>query len=144
MSNQTCRLRTDMGALERLPTEAAAEFRDWHFDPARRAVTTLQTARSDMTTDRNRANGERGGTVDVAEPLSEPELRMLRVVIDHPGTPSGSLSKLAGIGTHQAIALRKSLVDRGFLKEHRLNRSSRGRGAIVLEPLPSAMDAVGH
>ncbi len=115
---------SSMGLAEllTLPTEVASEFVDWSPYGHRT---------------------KQGNPVTSSAPplLSDAESRYLRAVIDHPGKPSSAYAKLAGVGTHQAIALRKQLVQQGFLREHKVNISSRGRVSIVLEPLPKALAA---
>jgi hypothetical protein len=94
--------------LLRLPVEEATEFRDW----------------------RPGGLSHSGGIT-----LSEGEQSFLRAVIDNPGLPSSKYAKLAGVGTHQSLAIRKRLIALGLLREARVNTSARGRTAIVLEPL---------
>ncbi len=112
-----------LAELLALPTEVASEFTDWspNGHPTSQASPVSSSA---------------------VPLLSDTESRFLRAVINHPGKPSSAYAKLAGVGTHQAIALRKQLVQQGYLREHRVNNSSRGRGSIVLEPLPRALAAI--
>lgn len=63
----------------------------------------------------------------------------MKAVVDNPGQPSSAIAKLAGLGTHQAIAVRKQLIELGYLREHSVNTGQRGRAAKILEPLPKAM-----
>lgn len=109
-----------MGRLLALPVEWAPEFTNWRRNRKESAVNT----RKDTPT----VNG-----------LSQVEERFLRAVIEKPGQPSSKYSNLAGIGTHQAIVARRHLIEAGFLREHRLQTSARGRTSVVLEPLPSAL-----
>ncbi len=112
-----------LAELLALPTEVAGEFVDWSPNGQR--------------------TSQAGPVTSSAAPLlSDGESRFLQAVIDHPGKPSSAYAKLAGVGTHQAIALRKQLIENGYLREHRVNISSQGRGSIVLEPLPKAQAAV--
>lgn len=102
-----------------LPTEAAVEYADWRPGGGGTPVT---------------AHSAKPATPG----LSEAEFDYLRAVVDYPGQPSGAYPKLAGIGTRRAQGIRKRLVELGFVREHRVNTSGRGRAAIVLEPLDAA------
>lgn len=82
-----------------------------------------------------------GGNHD--RPLSDAETRYLRSIIEHPGRPSSAYPKLAGIGPRLAQSIRKRLIHEGYLREHSMATGSRGRNAIVLEPLDRAHQAVG-
>ena len=108
-----------------LPTEAAEEFRNWRP----RGWTMASGA-------------GRQGAVSKAS-LSDAERRYLQAVVDHPAQPSSKYPSLAGIGIHQAISIRRNLVERGYLREHKVNTGRRGRASIVLEPLPAALAALG-
>ena len=114
-----------MKTLLALPTEAAEEFRNWRP----RGWTMASSAGCQ-------------GAVSRAS-LSEAERRYLQVVVDHPAQPSSKYPSLAGIGIHQAISIRRILVERGYLREHKVNTGRRGRASIVLEPLPAALAALG-
>lgn len=115
----------DLGTLLSLPTEAASEFVRWSpYGTVDRACNGAQT---DTTPDPT---------------LTDAEVRFLSAVIANPAQPSSAYAKIAGIGTHQAITLRKRLIARGFLKEHRVNMSGRGRASIVLEPTGKAIATV--
>jgi hypothetical protein len=116
-----------IGTLLALPTEVANEFVNWSPDGVpNRAQSVAKTVAAPAST------------------LSETEARFVSAVIANPGQPSSSYAKIAGIGTHQAIAIRKELLARGFLKEHRVNLSNRGRASIVLEPTAAAMVAAAN
>ncbi len=113
-----------LDSLSALPTDPAPEFLHW------------------------KPGGSNGGSCNAPIPvhgeplLSSAERRFLKAVVDSPGLPSSAYAKLCRVGTHQAVALRKQLVASGYLREHRVNVSGRGRVSIVLEPLSSAIDAV--
>ncbi len=109
--------RTD--AFAALPTEAAVEFADWR--PGGGASPVMSHNAKPATSG-----------------LSETEFDYLRAVVEHPGQPSSAYPGLAGIGAKRAQDVRKRLVDLGFLREHRVNTSGRGRAAILLEPLEAA------
>jgi hypothetical protein len=111
-----------LATLLALPVEPATEFQNWGPDGSVIVMDESPT-----------------GPVKV-NPLSDAELRLLKAVVEHPGEPSGAYCKLAGLGTHQAIAARKKLTAEGYLREHRMNTSAKGRASIVLEPLPVALE----
>ncbi len=131
-----------LSALDSLPTQCAYEFVNWTPSCApsqRRQVvnsTTTKATPSVGTKAHNRPT--------VASSLSEPERKLLRAIIDHPGKPSSAYAKLAGVGTHQAIAARRSLIAAGYLRQHSVNTSVKGRVSIVLEPLPAGLEALQH
>ena len=114
-SSSNCGLR----ALELLPTVAAPEFMNWRPDRTQPDFASPTSA-------------------PIANPLSKIEERFLRAVIEYPGRPSSAYPSLAGIGTHQAIAARKRLIETGFLREHRIQTAARGRTSVVLEAQTAA------
>ncbi len=75
--------------------------------------------------------------------LSEVELRYLQAVVENPGQASAEYGKLVGLNGTRAAAVRKKLVERGFVREHRLARKAAGKPALILEPLEPARQAVG-
>ena len=111
-----------LGDLESLPVERAEGFDRWHR--------------------------EQMGRMNPSEPVQpEPGLstaarRLLRAVIANPGLKSSAYPKLAGISPAKAKALRQMLIEQGYLREHKITASARGRSTIVLEPLPPAHEAV--
>ena len=108
-----------------LPTQRAEEFVNWTPDS--------EEPGQGPTVHQTRTTG-----------LSDPEMGFLRAVVDNPGRPSSQYAKLAGIGTHQAIAIRKRLVGQGLLLEHRVSTGARGRVSNVLEPSPKAVEALAE
>lgn len=119
------RVATGLDELLALPTQRAEEFVHWTPEPTygRQGPTDRQTRTAGLT---------------------DAETGFLRAVVDNPGRPSSQYAKLAGIGTHQAIAIRKHLVDQGYLREHRVSTGARGRTSIVLEPSPKAADILSE
>ena len=75
-------------------------------------------------------------------PLSDVEARFLRALLQEPQTPSSALPKLLRISARRAIEVREGLIARGMLRVHRVNTGSRGRAALLLEPLPPAIAAL--
>jgi len=76
------------------------------------------------------------------EGLSPGELRLLQAVVSYPMRPSSEYVKLAQISPNTLRKLRPVLIERGFIREHLLEKSGRGRGARIWEPLESARRAV--
>jgi len=116
-------------ALDDLPATPAREFLGWQPSHLIQIASGIQ----DPTLQRGSGNS-----------TSDAELRFLRAVLQHPQKPSSRYARLAGMGTKQAISLRKSLVDRGFLREHIVATGGRGRNAIVLELTSRALEALDH
>ena len=108
--------------LAALPTVAAEEC----ARPIRGRVTVVAVPPGEI----------RGST------LSDAERQYLLAVISHPGTPSSRLPRLAHMSPKRSQRLRQTLVQRGYLREHRVSTGKRGRAAIVLEPLQPALEAV--
>jgi len=116
-------------ALDALPTTPASEFMNWQ--PTH--MIQIASGIGDQTI----LQGVNAATTDA-------ESKFLRAVLQHPGKPSSSYARLAGMGTKHAIALRKSLVDKDYLREHTVATGGRGRNAIVLELTDKALEALGH
>lgn len=76
--------------------------------------------------------------------LSDIEVRFLKTVIAQPGKPSGIYTKSLGINGRRAAEIRRRLVDAGYVREHPLATGTRGRTAIVLEPLPPAFEVISE
>jgi hypothetical protein len=76
---------------------------------------------------------------DTASPaLSTGETRLLNLVAAEPGKPAGYYTRKLGMNGKTARAARERLVQLGLLRQHKLQLNSRGKPAIVLEPLPAA------
>ena len=110
-----------VAGLDDLPTVPAKEFNNWTLFP----VNSISTRESEPE-----------------EMLSEIDLRFLQAVIDHVGKPSSFYSRVVGVSGKRAAQIRKRLVKEGYLREHKVATSQRGRNAIVLEPLEPAFVAV--
>jgi len=74
--------------------------------------------------------------------LSDIELRFVKAVVENPGRPSAEYAKLLGLNGTRAARLRKTLVERGLLREYKLARNARGKPAVILEPLQPACQAL--
>lgn len=73
--------------------------------------------------------------------LSEPALRLLRAIVDHPLRPSSEYPSLARISPNTLQKLRPALVGRGLIREHKLEAGGRrGRSTLMLEPLEAARE----
>lgn len=85
------------------------------------------------------AVGQQGCRSDI---LSPSELRLVQAVVKNPMRPSGEYPKLARISPNTFQKVRPGLVDKGFIREHRLESGGRGRNTILLEPLEAAIELV--
>ncbi len=113
----------NLGDLADLPVVAATEYLDWY------AATT---------------GGKRDEKAEVPKSkvvvLSGEKVHFLQTVIDNPDRPSSAYAKLAKMGVQKAIRIRKQLVDQGWIRETRLNASSRGGATILIEPTERAIE----
>jgi hypothetical protein len=105
--------------LEELPMEVATEF----FNKTMMSNDVSQQARQ-------------------SDILSPSELRLVQAVVKNPMRPSGEYPKLARISPNTFQKVRPGLVDKGFIREHRLESGGRGRTTILLEPLEAAIELV--
>ena len=80
--------------------------------------------------------------MSTAAALGDGELQFLRAVAAHPGRPSSYYAKLARMSPKRINRLRAQLASRDFIREHKLATASRGRSAIIIELLPSALAAL--
>ena len=77
--------------------------------------------------------------------LSSVELRFITAVVDHPMRSASEYIKLARISPNTLSEIRPGLVDKGFIREHKLEvTSGRGRAQIKLEPLEPAKKIVAN
>lgn len=74
--------------------------------------------------------------------LGPGELRLLQAVVNYPMRSSSEYVKLAQISPNTLRKLRPILIEKGFIREHVLEKSGRGRGARIWEPLEPARRAV--
>ena len=112
---------SDLGQLANLPTEVASEFVNWEPDWYKKESPGGPT------------KGSENSTLDKAEE------KYLRSIIDYPQMASTEYPKIAGISTRKALKLRKQLTDLGYIREHVVNITNRGRPSIILEPTPQAL-----
>ncbi len=73
-----------------------------------------------------------------ADSLSPTALRLLRAVVEKPMLRSSEYAKLAGMSPNAAGKVRPVLIEKGLIREHKLESSKRGRAAILLEALEAA------
>lgn len=107
--------------LAELPTTFASEFARWSPHP----VVEVKTP-----------------TPETETGLSESELILLRAVVAEPGQKIGHYCKRTRLSGKRMAELRQKLQAAGYLREHPVNEKSRGRAAIILEPLTPAILAV--
>lgn len=77
-----------------------------------------------------------------SDPLTDLERRFLAAVVDAPALPSGHYGRLLGLNGTRGARIRKSLIAKGYLREHRLARRPQGKPAVILEPTDSACSLV--
>ena len=123
------RIITDVEADESLKALAGlkvepVEFSDWSA-----------TSRIDV-------NDDTGKQTKEMDQLSLSEFKLLEAIINNPMLPSSHYVKLAGISPNTLRKLRPVLIKKGFIKEHELQTSSRGRTKRIWEPLEAAKQAV--
>jgi len=71
----------------------------------------------------------------------EAELKLLRAIVDNPLRPSSEYPKLARISPNTFQKLRAALINRGLIRERKLETGGRrGRSTLRLEPLDAARE----
>ncbi|MFC1675946.1 hypothetical protein ACFL3G_02650 [Planctomycetota bacterium] len=108
--------------LESLTVIPATEFSNWS------GVENIEL--------KNDSHGKKYGD------LSPSEFKFILAVVEHPMCPSSEYAKLAGIGPNTVQRIRPVLIEKGFIKEHKLNTGNRGRSTILIEPLELAKQTV--
>ena len=76
--------------------------------------------------------------------LTSAELKLLRAIVKYPMRRSSEYAKLAGISPNTLLKIRPSLIESGFIRENKLEKNSRGRAAMLLEPLEPAKQLVAN
>jgi hypothetical protein len=84
------------------------------------------------------------GSGDSLKQVTHVELKFLRAVVKYPMRRSSEYPKLAGISPNTLLKIRPVLIQRGFIRENKLETSNRGRAAVLLEPLEPAKQLVGN
>lgn len=74
--------------------------------------------------------------------ITAAELRLLKAIVENPMHPSSEYPSLARISPNTFQELRPILIDKGFIREHKLQSGGRGRSTMLLEPLDSAKKIV--
>ncbi|MCK4873272.1 MAG: hypothetical protein KAS72_11145 [Phycisphaerales bacterium] len=131
--------RDSVQALADLELVPATEFMNW-TPYASVSVDTNQSPAPAASNGDAEEGPDTGGNDDLE--LDEAELRFLRAVVEHPGEPSSHYAKYAHLNTSRAAAIRKRLVERGYLRLHSVATGRRGRKSLVVEPLEPALRGV--
>jgi len=72
---------------------------------------------------------------------SDAELRLLRAIVENPLRPSSEYPGLAHISPNTFQKLRAALINRGLIRERKLETGDRrGRSTLLLEPLDAARE----
>ncbi len=123
-------VQSSLAPLNALPARFADEFAHWEAHPV---VVVQGTAAAGVP-----ATPE----TPAAPVLSEAELRFLRAIVANPGQPASFYCRATRLNGTRLAELRRNLASRGFIREHTIAANARGRTSIVIEPLPSAHQAV--
>lgn len=117
--------KSDLEELKVLKTVKATEFANW---PSMGAKVVNDAKDSSPV-----------GSMQDGE-LDEAEIRYVLAVCDHPESPSSALPRFAKISPRRAQKIRTRLLERGYLRQHKVSTGKRGREAIVLEALGPALE----
>ena len=109
--------------LEALPIEVAPEFCDYFA----LRNTDIEPA------------GKRSHKSDN---LTAGELKLLRAVVKYPMRASSEYPKLARISPNTFQKVRPGLMNKGLVREHKLDSNRRGRSTVLLEPLPEGIELI--
>jgi hypothetical protein len=85
-------------------------------------------------------NGSAGRADQRSDGLSVSELRLIKAVVKYPMRASSEYPKLAGISPNTLQKIRPGLIEKGLIREHKLESGTRGRSTILLEPLAAAIE----
>ena len=118
----------NLGPLDSLPTTRATEFDHWLDEPA-----LVESEPPDAQ----------------AEPATpsfdhESEYKLSKAVSGYSLRPSSQYAKLAGISSKTAVKARQKLVERGFIRERRVDSGKRGASTILLELSPDGVRALAE
>ena len=95
--------------------------------------------------DRHADGGSNSPSSNPTSPFdSERAYRYCKAVAQDPFKPCSHYPAVAGMSTKTALPIRKSLVNRGWIRERTVNSGGRGRARILLEPTPQGIDAVAR
>ena len=86
-------------------------------------------------------------SVDQSNPGGSPDLgpterRVLIVIVKNPMLPSSKYPKLAGISPNTWQKIRSHFVEKGWIRQHRLQTGNRGRSTVLIEPLDAGIQLV--
>ena len=76
--------------------------------------------------------------------LTDSEFRLLKAIVDNPMLPSSHYVKFARISPNTLRKLRPILISKGFIREHIMDSSNRGRNKRIWEPLETAKHAIAN
>lgn len=76
--------------------------------------------------------------------LTDSEFRLLKAIVDNPMLSSSHYVKLARISPNTLTKLRPILIAKGFIREHAMDSSNRGRSKRIWEPLETAKQAIAN
>jgi len=65
--------------------------------------------------------------------------RVLMAIVQNPMLPSSQYPKLAGISPNTWQKLRPLFVEKGWIRQQRLQTGSRGRSTLLIEPLEAGI-----
>ena len=74
--------------------------------------------------------------------ITAAELRLLKAIVENPMHPSSEYPRLARVSPNTFQKLRPIFIDKGLIREHKLQSGGRGRSTMLLEPLDSAQKIV--
>lgn len=112
-------------ALEYIKTIPATEFATWQPANAGQLITDVS-----------------GSSTPSNPVLSDVERRLLAAVVVSPGQSVSHYRSLMKLSGKRMAQVRAKLIQLGFLREHKVQVSHRGRPALILEPLERAVAAV--
>ncbi len=139
---------SDLGLrrLDSLPTVFAEEFRNWGGPvelPAEKNNTPkAEESRPGASAGGQQVHEEKDNSTHREPVLNEKELRFIKAVADSPMRPSSTYAKAARVSHKTARRLRGRLVTMGFLREHFVQASGRGRSSILLEVTTEGTEAI--
>lgn len=129
------------GPLRTLPVQFDERYRNWRAIPFASAVSG--EVRSDREARAAHPQAENPArplpmeqTEEASVPLADAELRVLLAIVDHPGLPSSRYPALAKTSVRRCIQARTFLAEHGYVTEHLVATSTKGRTAVTLHATP--------
>ena len=74
--------------------------------------------------------------------LTASERKLVTAVVNNGMRPSSEYPRLAGISPNTFQKIRPVLIEKGMIREHKLQSKTRGRATILLEALPAALELI--